>query len=467
MRETLKSLLVTAVVLSGFPVHASLSSEIDALVATLPVGSIQGIMVQDLKSGTPVYARNENDNLLPASTLKVLTAVAAYHALGADFRFKTRLFSQHKASRKRNYHGDLHLQFNGDPSLTHDELANLLDPLRRNGVREIHGTIWLDNSAYNGYPRSGGTSWDDKNICFAAPSGAIILDRNCFFGWLKPTRPGKKAVMEYDQPHWHLAVDNHIVTREPSDAELSGCVQEVWPAVDYEYRLEGCISPQQPKMRMAFAANNVERATGHFVRSVLREKGVVFKGRIKTGKPDKPLKFLVAEHQSNPLAELLYPVLEKSDNIYSDSILKTLGRQLTGDAGSYYSGTEQIRAVMAGQGVPLLRSRIVDGSGLSRYNLISASDMNRILAFAWQQWGENAPWLVWRDKPEYWFKSGYLNGVNNMAGYGFTEDGRVLAFTVFLNGLRPEYPIDQEKRQAFNQEIRTFHQSFLSLLTGK
>ena len=467
MRDMLKSFVITVIVCLSIPATASLPKKIDQLVSILPESSIQGILVQDMNSGEFVYSRNEHHNLLPASTLKVLTAVAAYQSLGADFRFKTRLYSQNKVLHKKLYRGDLHIEFNGDPSLTHDNLSELLGTLKRNGVREMQGRIWLDNTAYNGYPRSGGTSWDDRNICFAAPSTAIILDRNCFFGWLIPTRDGKSARMEYDQPHWRLAVDNHVMTREPLESELLGCVQEVWPSVNYEYRLEGCIRPDQPKMRMAFSANDVERATRRFIQSELKKQGIVFKGQIKTGKPEKPLKHLVAEHQSEPLTELLYPVLEKSENIYSDSILKTLGRQLTGDAGSYYAGTEQLRAVLAEGGAPLLRSRILDGSGLSRYNLISASEMNKVLAFAWQQWGDKSPWLVWRDKPEYWFKTGYLNGVNNMAGYAFSEEGRVLAFTVFLNGLRPEYPANKEKRKAFNQDVRTFHRAFLSLLTGK
>ena len=466
MRDMLKSLVIFAFTLLSIPTHASLSEKIDALVNTLPENSIQGILVQDMASGKTLYSLNENYNLLPASTLKILTAFSAYQSLGADFKFSTRLYSQNKTFHKKQYRGDLHIEFNGDPSLTHDHLAELLDALKRDGVREIQGRIWLDNTAYNGYPRSGGTSWDDWNICFAAPSTAIILDRNCFFGWLKPTRPGHIAEMEYDQPHWRLAVENHVVTREPLESELLGCVQEVWPSEDYEYRLEGCIQPNRDKMRMAFSANNVERAARRFVQSELKRLGIALKGPIKTGKPARPFQYLLTEHQSEPLTELLYPVLEKSDNVYSDSILKTLGRQLTGDAGSYYSGSEQIRAVFSEEGVPLLRSRIVDGSGLSRYNLISATDMNKVLTFGWQQWGDKAPWLVWRSKPEYWFKSGYLNGVNNMAGYAFDEDGKVFAFTIFLNGLRPEYPLDKEKLRAFNQDVRNFHRSFLSLLTG-
>ena len=466
MKIMLKSLLAIALNFLAFSASGSLSEQLDQLMASLPEGSIQGVQVQEANSGQILYNRNIHYNLLPASTLKVLTAFVAYQSLGAEFRFQTRLLSQHKIYRKPVYKGDLTLQFNGDPSLTHDDLIALLSVLSKEGVREIRGNIWLDNSAFDGYLRAGGTSWDDRNICFAAPTSAMILDRNCFFGWLRATKPGQKAKMEYDEPEWYTEVDNQIVTRKPLESELLGCVQEVWPSQDYEYRLEGCISPEREPMRMAFSVNNVERAVKRFVKSVLKRKGITLQGRVLVGRPKYTNKFLVSGHQSAPLPALLDRVLEKSDNLYADSLLKTLGRQLTGGAGSYYSGSKRIREVLNEAGVPLSRSRIVDGSGLSRYNLISVEEMNRVLVVGWQQWGEKAPWLANRNQSEYWLKSGYLNGVNNMAGYAFPDDGEPLIFTVMLNGLRSEYPTNKEELKNFHNNIRTFHRSFLALLAA-
>lgn len=465
--ETLRKLIVSLALFTGIlAARADVANDIERLVSTLPAGSIKGIEVKEADSGKLLYALNSGNNLLPASTLKTLTAFAAYEHLGADFRFQTRLLSQRKINNRRTYHGHLALEFNGDPSLRREDLAQMLGALAAKGVHEIYGNIWLDNSAYDGYPRAGGTSWDDQNICFAAPSTAIIVDGNCFFGWLEPAKNGQKAVMKYDHPEWRLEIDNQIVTRSPKDSELLGCVQEVWPSQEYEYRLEGCIRPDNKPMRMAFSVRDVERTLKRYVKSYLKNKGVQLKGRILVGRPPVVMQHELAVHESLPLPALLEPVLEKSDNLYSDSLLKTLGRELTGGAGSYYSGTTKLREIFVGYNVPLSYAHINDGSGLSRYNLISPEDMNQVLMMGWQQWGEDAPWLLNRDKKEYWLKTGYMNGVNNMAGYVFPESDQTLIFTVILNGLRPEYPSDRESRTQFHQQIREFHRAFLEVLVA-
>ena len=449
--------------------QASITQKLDDLLQTLPPGSVHGIEVLGAESGKLIYARNSTLNLLPASTLKTVTSITAYDVLGPDFRFTTQIASQRKPLSGSTYTGDLVLSFSGDPSLTHDDLANLIKALTAQGVRKIKGNLWLDNTVYAGYPRAGGTIWDDRNICFAAPASAIILDRNCFFGWLKPAaKSGKPARMTYDQPDWLLKVDNQVITRQPSETETLGCVQEVWPSRDYEYQLSGCIVPEREPMRMAFSVRNVERSARRFIRSVLSKKGIVLKGQIKTGKPKGAFNYVLVSHQSEALPVLLDRVLEESDNIYTDSLLKTLGAKHTGLPGSYYTGTQAIREIMNEQGVALERSRLVDGSGLSRYNHLSAEDMAEVLAVGWRLWGEDAPWLKTRDKEEQWLKTGYMSGVSNMVGYVFPEKAQEpLIFAVLLNGLRPKQPATKEQVRAFHQDIRQFHRSFLSLLQEK
>ena len=449
--------------------QASLVESLDELVATLPLGSIHGIEVRSVESGQLIYTKNNTLNLLPASIIKSATAIAAYQGLGAEFRYETTISSQRVPRKHRTYQGDLKLTFSGDPSLTHDDVAKMVADLKRKGVREVRGNLWLDNTVYAGYPRAGGTIWDDRNICFAAPSSAVILDRNCFYGWLKPNeQAGKPAYMEYDQSGWHLAVDNQVITRMPGKEDPLGCVQEVWPSDDYEYRLAGCIEPEQKTIRMAFSASNPERAAQRYIKSLFKRQGIALNGRVLVGKPEGDFNHAIITHSSEPLPVLLERVLEKSDNIYSDSILKTLGGHISGIAGSFYTGGLAVREILQEQGVLLARARLVDGSGLSRYNRLAAQDMNEILLAGWKLWGEKAPWLQKRDNPQRWLKTGYMSGVNNMAGYVFLEKGEEpLVFTVILNGLRAEQPATSESARAFHGQIRTFHRAFLQLLQSQ
>ncbi|WP_067515077.1 D-alanyl-D-alanine carboxypeptidase/D-alanyl-D-alanine endopeptidase [Endozoicomonas ascidiicola] len=449
------------------PVQASINEELDQLLSTLPPGHIHSIKVIDAETGSVVLDRNSQFNLLPASTVKAITAISAYQSLGKDFRYATSLLSDRKLGANSTYSGNLVISFSGDPSLTRQDLSGLLEKLSIKGVETIKGNIWIDGSIYDGYSRAGGASWDDHNICFAAPVSAVILDRNCFYGWLVPAKiPGDYAQMFYDEPSWLLSIDSHVVTKAPSKKEEGGCIQEVWPTPGHEYRLEGCLESSKKRVRMAFAVRDPEEAAARYVESWLDKQGIVHHGKVIIGKPEDSFKQLVANHQSEPVPELLQELLDKSDNLYADSILKTIGRTVNGDKGSYATGTDAVLDLLRERGVDLTRSRLVDGSGLSRYNMLSAEDFTEILKAGWDNWGEEAPWLAIRTNEQQWLKTGYMSGVNTMVGYVFREDRSPLIFAVLLNGLRPEQPASRKEVRTFHQGIREFHRSFLSRLAG-
>ncbi len=444
------------------PVSASLKPDLQRLVDQLPAGTTHSILVRDIESGLTLFESGSTNNLVPASINKILTATVAYKVLGKDFRFKTQILAKRALAGTQSSNGSLVIRFSGDPSFTHDDLESLIISLRKKGLKEISGNLWLDGSLYGGYHRPGGTSWDDLNICFAAPVSAIILDRNCFFGYLKPaSKEGRRAVMEYDHPEWLLNIDSRIVTRKNG----ADCVQEVWPSFSNEYQLSGCIDSASKPLRMAFSANNVDRATQRFVRALLRKNFIRLNGKIKAGKPEAVFDHVLAEHQSLPLTELLEPVLKNSDNIYADSILKTLGVHVLNKQGSFDSGIQAVRTILGEQGVLLERSRLVDGSGLSRYNSISAEDLVQVLEMAWRHWGAQAPWLKNREKSDRWLKTGYMGGIRNMAGYSFPDSNGPRAFTVILNGLKARQPANLEDRLLFRKKIKQFQREFLDRLS--
>lgn len=464
MRRLIRFWVYLGVLFANIAMAADVTvRRLEALVAELPEGSVYSIQVRDPIKGKVLYESGAYLNLVPASTLKVLTATTAYEALGQEFRYSTQLVSENKVTRKGAVHGAVILSFSGDPSLKREHLNDLVEQLKQNGVKTIAGDLWLDGGVYSGYDRAGGVSWDDLNICFAAPAAAMILDRNCFYGWLKPGKnEGDPAIMEYDRPEWNLEVDNRVLTQTPPEGER--CTQQVRPSGNYEYQLHGCISPKSRPLRMAFSVSNVERAVERFMYSILEQHDITLKGRIIAGRPELTTPYILAEHHSEALPELLKPVLDDSDNLYSDSILKTVGYQMSGKSGSYATGIESARTLLGDKGVGFGSSRLVDGSGLSRYNFISAATLVDVLMLGWKQWGEESPWLNQRKRKEQWFKTGYMSGVRSMAGYVFPDDGRPLVFAVILNGLMPPLPATDKEMKAFRQDIRAFHRSFLKVL---
>ncbi len=450
------------------PASASLlAKKMDLLIASLPRGTVSSVVVKELDSGKLLFAKDATQNLIPASVLKVLTATVAYDVLGSDFRFATRITGRRTAGKNRSLK-DVMLSFSGDPSLTRAHVSGMLAAIKKQGFREIDGNIWLDGDTYKGYPRAEGVVWNDLGICFAAPVSAIILNHNCFYARLKPAKEiGKKAVIEYDQPGWFLKVDNRIVTQNHAEAKTENCKLKAWPSFDQEYRLEGCLALDASPMKLAFSVNNLERSLKKFVLSALKKEGLVLKGRVVLGRPDKSLSYLLAEHFSAPLPELLKPVLERSDNLYADTLLKAVGAKVSGNEGSYETGIKALRQVLETKGVELDAAYLVDGSGLSRYNQISASSIAKVLVLAWKQWGQESPWLSERTLQDRWYKTGTMHGVSSVGGYVFPENGSPLVFVVMLNGLVPGQSVEIDELKAFRGDIRRFRKKFMDTLVGR
>ena len=444
----------------------TLSSELDSLVASLPSGAVSSILVSDAGSGQVLYERNSRQNMLPASVLKVLTAVAAYDALGGDFRYSTRMLSKRSIKKSSVINGGMLVSFSGDPSLKREHIEAMLTSIKKQGVREINGSIWLDGSIYSGYLSAEGVGWNDLNICFAAPSSAMILDRNCFYALLKPNKmAGRKAVVEYARPEWPMRVDNQVVTIKPDAGEL--CQPKSWVTPGKGYRIDGCVETGDPPLRLAFAVNKPELAIKKFVIASLKRLGITHRGNVVIGQPGQAFGHVLAEHYSKPLSELLTFALETSDNLYSDSILKTLGYRYSGETGSYETGVAALTEILRKQGIELASSHFEDGSGLSRYNLISSATITGVLLSAWQQWQDKPPWLENNHQRDRWFKTGTMKGVSSIAGYVFPEDQAPLVFVVMLNGLAPVMQSSEAEIGPFRRDVRAFQHAFIHALLMK
>ena len=98
----------------------------------------------DVSTGALVAASDERRLVNPASNTKVLTAAAVLDRMGPDYRFTTGLFGH----LKDGVVGALVLRGNGDPSLETDELFELANALRQQGVRRVDG-ILVDQSHFD------------------------------------------------------------------------------------------------------------------------------------------------------------------------------------------------------------------------------------------------------------------------------------------------------------------------------
>ncbi|MBY5920376.1 D-alanyl-D-alanine carboxypeptidase/D-alanyl-D-alanine-endopeptidase [Ferrimonas balearica] len=332
----------------------------------LPQGSQLGLVVMNDQG--KVIAEHQADTLMvPASTVKLITATAAWLTLGESFRYETELRGQVNGGAVMR--GNLTLTMRGDPTLTRADLFRLIGELRRQGVKVIEGDLIIDGTVFSGYDRAKGWPWDDLGICFSAPASAYILDHGC--ADVRLTLRGDKVALE-KPAHLPLDIDNDVRI----GPETEHCPLEMSRLGANRYVLYGCTERSKA---LSLAIDDPRSYLQAVLRQQLLELGITLKGvvRFGTGEGD-----VLASHRSAPLPDLIRELLHESDNQISDSLLRTLGQKRYGQ-GRYALGVEASINALKPLGLDLSGAALMDGSGLSRYNLLSPRQLAELLML-WQ-----------------------------------------------------------------------------------
>lgn len=202
------------------------------------------------------------------------------------------------------------------------------------------------------------------------------------------------------------------------------------------------IEPDASKMSRALAC-------GHLLKTTLIEKGVNVTGNVIPGTVS-PEAQSVANHLSPPLTDILRLMNKPSDNWIAELLFKTMGAEVIGEPGTWKKGREAVAEFLAEiMGEPPAH-RFVDGSGLSRYNLLNAELLTKLLVYMYHNFELMPEFLaslpiagvdgtlksrmqgVSAEKVLR-AKTGTLSGVSALAGYTVTADDEVFAFGILIS----------------------------------
>ncbi len=433
----------------------------------LPKGARISLVVEKLHDHTELTDVQPTEQLFPpASTLKIVTALAAKLELGDSFRFHTTI----EASNS-----DAVIRFSGDPTLQTEDLKNLLSTAKINGLESIEGDLWIDNSAFTGYDRAVGWPWDILGVCYSAPASAITLNNNCVQASIYTEKDGGTRVfVPENQP---IQVTSSAETVSKASKKTRHCDLGLLSTPDNRYELQGCLVERNKPLPLNFAVQDTERYTSEILLTLLDQLNIQIKGDIKVGSVPAQQRKVMAQHQSKPLTGLLEQMLTDSNNLIADTLTKTLGAKAFNQPGSFNNGTEAIKQIIFMKtGIDIRQARLEDGSGLSRNNRISANNMAEILHYIWKndntlnlianlpKSGESGT-LLYRQsmrnapiKGQLIAKSGSLYGTHNMAGYGLDKQGK--PNTLFVQFVSDYFPEEQDDSQPVVAPITDFETLF-------
>ena len=180
------------------------AANVDEYINQLPAGANLALMVQKVGAPAPAIDFHCQQMALPASTQKVITALAALIQLGPDFRFTTTL--ETKGSVEGGVlKGDLVARFGADPTLKRQDIRNMVATLKKSGVTQIAGNVLIDTSIFASHDKAPGWPWNDMTQCFAhRPQRLLSIETVSLFHSTARKNPTISPLFA-----WHL------ITRSP------------------------------------------------------------------------------------------------------------------------------------------------------------------------------------------------------------------------------------------------------------
>ncbi len=420
-----------------------------------------GVVVDSLTTGQRIFGYNAEKRFVPASNMKLFTTAAALLVLSPDFRWETRLLMDGPVI-SGTLHGDIIVEGSGDPTISgyfHDGdvlhvFRQWADKLKERGVRQIAGDLVIDNSAFTGRPY--GTGWDmDTTSCFGAPRDAFTFNNNCIqLDITPPARAGEETLFAMEPATDYVRLVRDITSRKDAGVDT----------VNLEYTTQrtlsvtGSIGPGNRMITRYVAVNHPACFGGFVFRETLEATGITVEGDIlcarncpKTvdvrARREKGAWKIVSVYHSPRLAEIIKVVNKLSNNLYAELLLLATGRAAgaTGTGGSAAAAL----AVLRRAGVDTSSVIMVDGSGLSRHDLVTPDSVARLLTIMAE--GPHSRCFIdslpimsvdgtlgvrlkgSRAAERIRAKTGTMTHIRGLSGYLTTMKGERLAFSIFSN----------------------------------
>lgn len=324
------------------------AANIDEYINQLPAGANLAFMAQKVGASTPEIDYHSQQMALPASTQKVITALAALLQLGPDFRFTTTL--ETKGSLDGGVlKGDLIARFGGDPTLKRQDIRNMVATLKKAGVQRIEGNVLIDTSVFASHDKAPGWPWNDLTQCFSAPPAAAIVDRNCFSVSLySAQKPGDVAFIRVAS-YYPVTMFSQVRTLARGSSEAQYCELDVVPGDLNRYTLTGCLPQRSEPLPLAFAIQDGASYAGAILKAELAQAGITYSGTLLRQTLANEPGTVLATSQSAPLHDLLRIMLKKSDNMIADTVFRTIGHARFGVPGTWRAGSDAVRQILRQQ----------------------------------------------------------------------------------------------------------------------
>jgi serine-type D-Ala-D-Ala carboxypeptidase/endopeptidase (penicillin-binding protein 4) len=451
------------------------------------------LKVVSLDTSRIIFEENAHKLLRPASNMKLYTIAAALDRLSPDFRFTTSVYAPSRPDAAGIIHGDLTIYGRGDPSIAarfnNGDYFKAVDDLASRivaaGVKRVEGDLVGDETYFTGPEYGSGWSWEDLQWWYGTEVSALTVNDNALDLFIKPgPTVGAPALVTTGPPDPLLTVMNRVTTGPKGSKRdltvyrgLGNDILQVSGSMPLDDRgYSGSIGITHPALLFVY-----------LLRSSLAERGVTVRGHSRTVAADPtggisvdPAQFYSLTHltnvpqgppveitsmQSPPLSVIAAQTLKPSQNLYTELILRTLGKVgaktfTPSDTlrTSENAGLSVVKSFLRQAGVASDSLLLTDGSGLSRDDMVTADATVQLLTYMTKHRYAS----IFRDalpiagvdgtlknrmkgtaaENNLRAKTGTLSSAASLSGYVTSVAGEKLVFSIMVNN----YSEDVEMR---------------------
>lgn len=437
-----------------------LKNEVSKLVADLDLKNASiSFYAIDLTDNQVVAGLNSNKSLVPASTTKLVTTASALEILGGDTRFTTQILHTGSIDTLcRVLNGDIIIKGGGDPSLgaerysKHygDFINQWATKIKALGIDSINGRVIGDASCFTSQTTPSTWIWGDLgNYYGASPSGLSIYENTCKVEFESGKKNGDSTVITCVMPFVpEFNIENEVKSTNTKKDEsyfygapfqVNRIVKGGIPLNKKGFDVKSSIP--DPSLLAAFELDMEMRMMGVKLKDKYTTRRILeFDGDEET--------HLITKTYSPKLTDIINQTNTYSINLYAEHLLNLIGLKVY-KSGDPESGTTAITNFWKGKGIDVEGLYLNDGSGLSRFNAISAMHLVSILEYMkksknYNEFYNSLP-IAGRSgtirsigkktfaENNLRAKSGYMTRARSYAGYVTTKSKRELAFALIVN----------------------------------
>lgn len=442
-----------------------------------------GVKIVSLNTGKTVYEQDGDKYFMPASNMKNFTIATAMEKLGPDFKFVTRVFANAMPDATGTVKGDLRILGGGDVSIStaffgtsptdpetyYKGIDRLVDAIAAAGVKRVEGNIVGDESYFKGFAIPDTWEWDDLQWYYGAEVSALPINDNAVDLSVIPGSVGSPCVINISPaPAMTLyQIANTCTTTAANVKKTLGVNKKIDRNI---LEISGTMPIGDKGFSDPITLTHPADLFVAMLKQRLERRGIMVTGATRTllpGVVDTMTQIQIAKLESVPFSEVAAKTMKPSQNLYTETILRTLGEEtararntspMMGSNGpslradSAEIGLGQVKLFLTSIGIPSDAVVQYDGCGMSRHDVVTPNAIAALYMYMAKQ-SKNAQ--AWRDSLSIGGedgtlknrfkgtlaggnirgKTGTIDQVSALSGYMSTSGGEPVILSIIVNGV--------------------------------